>query len=184
MKKEFTLRKGIVVNRINKTHYLIKDVLHKREILVSIPVKLYLNSGGLEIGEVVYAIVSPYNLSKGRLYIDLIDDKSSIDFKPMKIALDSGQDPLLLRNDKLSVTDLESLMYKPPEIEYQVGSSAFFSNLGWKEVKPACLYENDLYELVFDTSSHIEIYSKKSRKRILEGPTKNLRDLLLKLSTM
>lgn len=89
MKRKFTLCKGVIINKISEGFYMVKDIQSDEEILMSISAKERLKHSGFDIGRIVYVVVSPYDLSRGRLLSqhdlkseyasDLIKRKSELD---------------------------------------------------------------------------------------------------------
>ena len=173
MGEVFTLRKGTVIEIKSSSLYIIQDLFTKMKILMSISGKQHLNGLKLEIDEIVYVIVSPYDLSRGRLFSEQQVKHLNIDFQSLKKKLDAGEDPLITKS------------FKAPPSKKQSWAKIRENllNSGWKEIRPNCVFENAHYEIVLDTSSYAEIYDKKSGKRIAEGLSSNLYNLLIKLKT-
>lgn len=57
-------------------------------------------------------------------------------------------------------------------------------SIGWVETMANCCYEKGHYELVFDTSSYVEIYDKTNSRRLVEGSIADLDELLLELNSI
>ena len=89
----FTLRKGIVEKELVTDLYQIKDILTGKEILTSLSGKLRVANFKLEIGEIAYVIVSPADLTRGRLAIE--GHRGGLeDYKRDKELLDNNIDPM------------------------------------------------------------------------------------------
>jgi translation initiation factor IF-1 len=92
-KEGFTLRKGIVEKELAPSFYQIKDIITGKEIQTSLSGKLRVINFKLQIGEIVYVIVSKYDLTRGRLAIE--GHRGGLEgFKKDKELLDNNTDPL------------------------------------------------------------------------------------------
>jgi len=67
MENSLLLRKGTVVEIISREEFLIEDVMNREIINMTIPKKFRINYFKVEIGEIVYVIVSPSEKTKGRI---------------------------------------------------------------------------------------------------------------------
>lgn len=95
MKQLFILRKGKVIDKISSTLYLVRDDFNDNEIVVSISAKQFINGFSLELLESIYVVVSPKNLTRGRVFTTL-DEKSEYANRLLKDKklLDKGIDPM------------------------------------------------------------------------------------------
>ena len=91
--KGLTLRKGKVEEKSLPGRYLVRDIFDDNLIATLISGRLRMNDFDLEIGEIVYVVVSVYDRSKGRLAIE--GHRGGLEeFKNEKEILDRDEDPL------------------------------------------------------------------------------------------
>ena len=93
--KGLTLRKGKVEEKPFPGHYLVRDIFDDNLITTSISGRLRMNDFDLEIGEIVYVVVSVYDKSRGILAIE--GHRGGLEeFKDEKEILDRDEE--LLKN--------------------------------------------------------------------------------------
>ena len=91
--KGFTLRKGKIEENPVPGVYSVRDILDNSLIITSISGRLRMNDFDLEIGEIVYVIVSIHDKNRGRLAIE--GHRGGLEeFKREKEILDRNEDPL------------------------------------------------------------------------------------------
>lgn len=93
---KLTLRKGTIVEIINIAVYKAKDNFNGNIIFITLSKGQRLQGITLEIGEIIYIIASPLDISKGKLHTEgiLRGLRYEGNFTLDKIKLDKGIDPL------------------------------------------------------------------------------------------
>ena len=81
------LRKGVVVEIISNETFLIEDVIDKETITATMSKKFRMNDFKIEIGEIFYVTVSPFEKKKGQIIL-LSSFKVNQDLLMQKVKLD------------------------------------------------------------------------------------------------